>query len=102
MIMFLGCAHWEPYPIPNAGAPSPSFPSSLRVTPAAGSPIVVVEPVVQADSLYGRSRGDTVALALRTIQTLERQKLDAGRTLLTVLGGLAAWISLGLLAGGLE
>jgi hypothetical protein len=57
---------------------------------------------VQADSLYGRSRGDTVALALRTIQTLERQKLDAGRTLLTVLGGLAAWISLGLLAGGLE
>lgn len=100
-LLLVGCAHWEPYPIPSPGGPSPRFPSSLRVT-AAGAPAVVVEPVVRADTLYGTSRGDSVALALQTIQALERQRLDSSRTFAAVFGGLAAWVGLGVLGGGLE
>lgn len=100
-ILLTGCAHWESYPVPSAGGPSPRFPSSLRVT-AEGAPAVVVEPFVRADTLYGTSRGDSVAVALHTIQSLERQRLDGGRTFIAVFGGLTAWLGLGLLGGGLE
>lgn len=100
-LLLVGCAHWEPYPVPSLGAPGPEFPSSLRVT-AASAPAVVVEPFVQSDTLYGTSRGDSVAVPLQAIQALERQRLDGGRTFAAVFGGLAAWLAVGFLAGGME
>ncbi|MEO8090354.1 MAG: hypothetical protein ABI703_08665 [Gemmatimonadales bacterium] len=102
LLLLIGCVHWEPYAVPYPGDPSSRFPSSLRVTASAGAPAVVVNPFVRGDTLYGTSRGDTVAVSLQAIQALERQRIDGGRTLVTVVGGLAAWMTVGLLGGGLE
>jgi hypothetical protein len=51
---------------------------------------------VRGDTLYGRSRGDTLRVALPEIRRLERPRLDAVRTVSAVVGGLAGWLALGL------
>lgn len=59
-------------------------------------------PLLRADTLYGRSRGDTLAFPLSGIQRLERQRLEVARTVATVVGSLALVITASLLGGGLE
>lgn len=102
ILLLVACAHWEPYSIPGAGGPLARLPSTLRVTAAESTSSQVVDPYVSADTLYGTSRGDTVAHALGTIRALERQRLDPGRTIAAVGGGLAVWVTLAFLGGGLD
>jgi hypothetical protein len=94
------CTRWESYVVPTELAPR--LPSSLRVSAPSRTSVVLVEPFVQRDTLYGRSRGDTLGVALNSIDKLERPRIDAPRTAATVLGGVAGWLTLGLLGGGLE
>jgi hypothetical protein len=62
--------------------------------------VVLAEPFMVRDTLYGRSRGDTLALSIDAVERLERPRLDGARTAGAVLAGVAGWLSLGLLAGG--
>jgi hypothetical protein len=94
------CTRWEPYVV--SPDPAPPLPSSLRVSTPSRTSLVLVQPFVQRDTLYGRSRGDTLGIELHVIDKLERPRLDASRTAAAVLGGVAGWITLGLLGGGLE
>jgi hypothetical protein len=58
---------------------------------------VLVAPFVRHDTLYGRSHGDTVAVALTQIARAARPRLDGARTAGSVAGGLALWATVGLL-----
>jgi hypothetical protein len=102
VVLLLGCAHWEPYPLPASAPEAPRLPTSLRVWTAARPATVLTWPRVRADTLYGSSRGDTLAIPLSAVRRLERQRLEVGRTVAAVAGGLALWITVGVLAGGLE
>jgi hypothetical protein len=82
--------------------PGPELPSSLRVWSSEAGATVLAQPFVRGDTLYGRSRRDTVAFAVSDLARVERPRLDGWRTAAGVVGGLAAWITVGLLAGGLE
>jgi hypothetical protein len=82
--------------MPSAAA----LPSSLRVWSSDREPTLLDRPIVRGDTLYGRSRGDTLGIALTTIARAARPRLDGARTAGVVVGGLAGWISLGLLARG--
>jgi hypothetical protein len=100
VLLILGCTRWEPYLVPKA--PEPTLPSYLRVSAPARESTVLVEPFVRRDTLYGRSRGDTLGIGLGTIERLERPRLDGLRTTVTVIGAVALWVTLGLLGGALE
>jgi hypothetical protein len=102
VILLLGCSHWEPFPVPTPHAEAPRLPTSLRVWKSDHAATVLSWPLVRGDTLYGRSRGDTLAIPLSAVQRLERQRLEVGRTTAAVVGGLALWITVGLVAGGLE
>jgi hypothetical protein len=95
-----GCTRWEPYEVPTS--PEPALPPYLRVSALPRESTVLFEPFVRRDTIYGRSRGDTLGIALPTIKRLERPRLDGVRTAATVVGGLAAWATVGVLAGVLE
>jgi hypothetical protein len=100
VLLLAGCTRWEPYVLP--ATPSPELPSSLRLWSTAGPATQLSQPYVHGDTVYGRSRGDTVGVALREIDRAARPRLDAARTTGAVVGGLAAWIAVGVAAGGLE
>ena len=97
-ILVVGCTRWESYDLP----PVPPLPSYLRISAPGRSSTILVHPFVRRDTLYGSSRGDTLGLPLPAIEHLERPRLDGLRTAATVVGGLGAWITVGLLNGGLE
>lgn len=100
LLLLLGCTRWESYEVPPE--PEPALPSSLRVSAPGHPSTVLVQPYVRRDTLYGRSRGDTLGFVLPAIERVERPRLDGLRTAAVVVGGLAAWITLGLAGGGLE
>jgi hypothetical protein len=100
LVLLLGCTRWEAYPVPMT--PAPDLPASLRVWTGGRAATALTQPFVRRDTLYGRSRGDTLGIALPAIERLERPRLDGVRTTGAVVGGLAGWITLGLLAGGWE
>ena len=98
-LLLMGCTRWESFDVPR---PAPELPSYLRVSAPGQDSIVLVYPFVQRDSLYGRWRGDTLGIPLTAIERLERPRLDGLRTAATVVVGVAAWVTVGLLGGGLE
>ena len=91
-----GCTRWEAYHLPEPS--TQPLPISLRVWSPSGPPVVLATPFVRSDSLIGHRAGDTVAVALATILRVERQRIDALRTTGTIAGGLAGWVTVGLLA----
>jgi hypothetical protein len=88
--------------MPTPDAEAPHLPTSLRVWTSDHQSTELSWPLVRADTLYGRSRGDTLAFPLSGIQRLERQRLEVARTVATGVGSLALLITVGLLGGGLE
>jgi hypothetical protein len=99
IVLLAGCTRWESY---DLRTPVPALPSYVRVSAPGWAPTVLVHPFVRRDTLYGRSRGDTLGIPLAAIEHLERPRLDGLRTTATVVGGMAAWITLALLGGALE
>ncbi len=100
LLVLTGCTHWAPYSVPPT--PGPALPSSLRVWSPDTGATVLAQPFVRGDTLYGRVRGDTLGIALRSIQRLERPRLDGALTAAVVVGGVAGWIAMGFLGGGWE
>ncbi|HEX7336089.1 MAG TPA: hypothetical protein VF252_02680 [Gemmatimonadales bacterium] len=103
LALFLGsCTYWEPYaPLASTG-PSPDLPSSLQVVSDTGSPLLLTEPFVRADTLFGRTGRDTVRLPLHQLREVQRQRVHGLRTLGLIAGVGAVWITVGLYGGGLE
>ena len=96
LMPLVGCTRWEAYRLPEPS--TQPLPISLRVWSPSGPALVLAKPFVRSDSLVGHRAGDTVAVALATIVRVERPRIDALRTTGTVVGGLAGWVAMGLLA----
>jgi hypothetical protein len=92
--LLTACTRWEPVPIPIAPA---DLPSSVRVLSTDGARTLLNAPFVRQDTLYGRSGDDTVGIALTRIERVARPRLDGAKSAGTLVGGLAAWLTLGLL-----
>jgi hypothetical protein len=99
LLMLAGCIYWEPYPRP---APQQRLPSSLRVLQPSGEKLLLIEPYVRSDTLYGRTGADTLRIPLHQIRGLERPFVDGLRTTGLILGTTAALVTLSLYTGGLE
>lgn len=102
MLLLGSCTYWEPYPRPAPAPPSPDLPSSLRATSGTGPSVLLVEPFVGADTLYGRTGRDTIRIPLSEVRALQRQRVDGLRTTGLVLGVTVVWTAVALYAGGLE
>jgi hypothetical protein len=100
-LMAAGCTYWETYPA-TAIAAEQRLPSSLRVAPSTAGPLLLVHPYLRSDTLFGRSGGNTVGFPVGELRAVERQRVDALRTTGLILVTSGAWITLGLLTGGLE
>ena len=102
LALLLGsCTYWEPYPPPTL-ATSSRLPSSLRVASDTGGSVLLIEPFVRADTLFGRLGRDTARLPLGDVRELQRQRVHGLRTLGLIAGVSAAWVAVGLYGGGLE
>jgi hypothetical protein len=88
--------------MPPPDADALRMPTSLRVWAPDHEATVLAWPFVRADTLYGRSRGNTLSIPLSAVRRLERQRLEVGRTVAAVVGGLALWTTVGLVGGGWE
>ena len=95
------CTYWESYP-PLAPTSPSRLPSSLRVAFDTGTSVLLVDPFVRADTLFGRTGRNTVGVPLGQIRKLQRQRVHGLRTLGLVAGVSAVWITVGLYAGGLD
>jgi hypothetical protein len=100
-VLVTSCTYWEPYPRPTPAAPPSHLPRVLRVATDT-APVLLNAPFVRADTLFGRRAGDTVGIALSALRGLERPRVHALRSVALVIGATAGWVTLGLLAGGLE
>jgi hypothetical protein len=83
-----GCATWRPYELgPDVAAGRP-LPHLLRATSQDSSRVVLTDPFLRADTLYGlkRVRGDTLALPVTQIRHLERERLSLDRSLALGIG----------------
>jgi len=100
LIPVAGCTRWEPYRLPTPSAST--LPTLLRVWSPSGQRMVLTKPFLRADSLFGRHAGDTVVVAVTTIARVERPRIDALRTAGSVVGGLAAWLTVGILGTASE
>ena len=102
LALLLGsCTYWEPYP-PPAPATSSRLPSSLRAASDTGASVLLIEPFVRADTLFGRVGRDTARLPLGQVRQLQRQRVHGLRTLGLIAGVSAVWVTVGLYGGGLE
>jgi len=79
-----GCASWKAYDLaPNADH---TLPYRLRATRQDSTRIALTSPFIRGDTLYGRVQRDTVAVPMKEIAGLERERIDAGRTIGVVVG----------------
>lgn len=88
------CTRWETVPTPVAPA---ELPSSIQVWSIDGARTALSTLFVRQDTLYGRSAGDRVGIPLARIERVARPRLDGAKSAGTLLGGLAAWLALGLM-----
>ena len=93
-MLLVACTRWEPVPTPVA---STELPPSIKVWSSDGAHTVLNSPFVRQDTLYGRSQGDTVGVALDRIDRAARPRLDAAKSAGTFVGGLAAVAAIGWL-----
>jgi hypothetical protein len=101
-VLLPGCTSWKPYGHPSETASLARLPAMLRVIRDDEPALVLAAPFVRADSLFGRRGGDTVGMVLSELRAVQRPRVHAARSLILLLSVAAAWISLGLLGGGLE
>jgi hypothetical protein len=94
----LACHGWQAGDISSGVAPAVAGEQTVRVTRRDQSREIVDAPHVESDSLtgYGRAARTRVALALPDVARVERWRRDAGRTTLTVVGSVAAFVGLNL------
>jgi hypothetical protein len=78
------------------------LPSSLRVWSSDRQATVLDHPFVRGDTLHGRSRGDTLGIALASIARVARPRLDWARTAGSMAAGVGGVTALVLLGGGWE
>jgi hypothetical protein len=92
------CHGWQPRDISSGVAPAVAGEQTVRVTRRDQSREIVDAPHVEGDSVtgYGRTAKARVAVALPDVSRVERWRRDAGRTTLTVVGSVAAFVGLNL------
>ena len=86
VLLVSGCVTWRPYDLEPGPVAEESLPYLLRATRHDSSRMVLTEPFVRADTLYGRIKRDTVSLPVTEILRLEREHLSLERTLAVAIG----------------
>ena len=94
----VACHSWQARDISSGVAPVVQGQQSVRVTRRDQSREIVEVPHVEGDSLtgFGRTSARRVAVALPDVAGVEQWRRDAGRTTLTVVGSVAAFVGLNL------
>ena len=97
VVALSSCASWRTYDSTGRLSPGQPLPYRLRATREDSSRIALNAPFVRSDTLYGRVHGDTVGVPLAAITRLERERINAGKTALAVVGvPVAGFAVLGL------
>jgi hypothetical protein len=86
VLVLTGCFTWEPYAPGTGLVSSQSLPPRVRAIRQDSTRFALTAPFVQSDSLFGRVQGDTVAVPVADIISLDRERFSIGRTLGVVLG----------------
>lgn len=87
------CTRWETMLTPVAPT---ELPSSVKVWSTDGARTLLSSPYVRQDTLYGRSKKDTVRFALARIDRVARPRLDGAKSAGAFLGGVAVWAGIAL------
>jgi hypothetical protein len=100
-----GCTAWEPIGVGPSELIQGERPESIRVHYADGQQVVLSEPSLRNDSIIDLSSARCStgscdgprAAPLEGITTVEVRRVSVGRTVLNVVGGMAAVFVIGLL-----
>jgi IS4 transposase len=101
--MFAACRGWRSLEPPFQRAIAHHQPERVRVTLADSTRIELREPVVEADSLFGRDgENERVAVAAEQIVAADQRVTDVASTavLLLLAGGLLSWLIWGYCCTG--
>ena len=101
----VGCTAWEPVGVGPSELVQGERPESIRVHYADGQQVVLTRPSLRNDSIVDLDPGPCSARAcdrrgaapLDGITTVEVRRVSVGRTVLNVVGGMAAVFVIGLL-----
>lgn len=89
VLQLAGCTSWHVETLPPAELIARKHPSRLRVEESNGKRVTVYRPEVQGDSVVGRTSADSKrsrAVSLDSVRSVSTGHLNAGRTILLVLG----------------
>jgi len=75
------CSSWRVQPVAPAQVLGQSPPSQVRLRLHDGRRVVVRQPVLRSDSVVSASPGDSSALAIAEVDSLEVRKGDAAKTI---------------------
>lgn len=81
--------------MPTPVAPA-ELPSSVTVWSMDSARTVLSAPFVRQDTLYGKSKGDTVGFALAGIDRVARPRLDGAKSAGAFFGGVGVLVAVGL------
>ena len=91
------CSTWRTQPVAPQELLETQHPRSIRVTQTDGSQLILEEPEIQGDTLYGRAwepvggrAAERTSMALAHVEQVSIRKTDGTKTGLLVLGGVAA------------
>ena len=90
VLLLTGCFTWQPYEdrrILIAGEP---LPHSLRAIRRDSTRVTLAEPFVRSDTLFGHLDGDTIAVPVPDITSVQRLGFNTAQTLGLVLVPAAA------------
>jgi hypothetical protein len=99
-LLLTGCTYWEPYPRPAPAVPD--LPSTLRVASDSEASVLLIDPFLRGDTLFGRVDREEVGFPVNQLHRLERQRVHGLRSVGLVTGVSVALIVAALYSGGLE
>ena len=114
ILVFSACTTSRALPPSSIGGPdAEGRPGAVRVITKSGSDVIVRQPFVVADSLYGHAEEGPVSFATADLRAVRVSEVDDGRTVAAAYGGavvvgyvvgaaLASVMLLGVLLSTLE
>jgi hypothetical protein len=84
------CTGWQVQQVAPETLLSEEQPEQVQVRTTSHAEIVLDDPVVSGDTLYGTAPAGRMAIPMSGVESLAIKKTDAGKTVLLVLGVIVA------------
>jgi hypothetical protein len=94
----VACTSWRVQDMPPAELFQHKQPSRLQVSRADSSKVVIDHPRLAGDSLFGETRGNSIAIPLADVQGVAVRKGDTGNTVGLIVGVTGALFILSAIA----